>query len=223
MASKFMGKTYEKQSKKNAKQLAPNSPILCQSQKMLSQDSVAVQEHASIASEVARLLNPVIEQSINKAIAKLQIEISKISQHLDYSVFLSQKRKEFSNSCQQLVSLGINFALLYPAKLKKILPSGPRIFGYSSEAQRFVEQLVKHKNNNSLFPNISTILDHPSFLPQREHKGNRFERSRQVTQSITKEPSFSRDHKKRSRSRSPISHKSRSPLNSSEDDVVLES
>ncbi|OCT59364.1 hypothetical protein XELAEV_18000785mg [Xenopus laevis] len=143
---------------------------------MLSQESAVEQEHTATAAEVARLLNPVIEQAIDKSNDSqfsftkskgLEFEGNKILIFQDYSVKLSQKRKEFSNSCQQLVSLGINFALQYPAKLKMFLPFGPRIFGESSEAQHFVDHLGKHNNTNSL-PQISTLNRITHLLSHKE-------------------------------------------------------
>ncbi|OCT97363.1 hypothetical protein XELAEV_18009583mg [Xenopus laevis] len=168
MSSKFMGKTYEKQCKKNTKQLVPNAPISCQSQRMFSQDLIAEQEHTSIASEVARLLNPVIEQSIDKAIGKLQLEISKISQQL------GSHDKKFS-------------------ELKSTVSS---IYDDSFRAQRKIESLEKHTQE---------------LLLKVDDLENR-----------SRHPTFSRDLKQRSRSRSPISHKERSPLISSEEDTMLE-
>ncbi|OCT57214.1 hypothetical protein XELAEV_18003859mg [Xenopus laevis] len=151
MSSKFMGKTYEKQGKKTTKLQGPSSPLLCQPQKMIPHNSDADQEHALIAAEVARLLNPVIEQSIDKATGKLQMEISKISEHLGATT------KKFQSWNPQFL-----LYMMTQIELRR-------------EMNLWKKQLGKHKNTNSPSPNISTNPDHSSFLPQREHKGNGFE------------------------------------------------
>ncbi|OCT61940.1 hypothetical protein XELAEV_18047973mg [Xenopus laevis] len=69
MAAKFNGRTYEKSHKKNSRLLDTETSKSWQSQKSLSQKLDSGKDFSLIANEVARLINPVIEMAINKAVA----------------------------------------------------------------------------------------------------------------------------------------------------------
>uniref|UniRef100_A0A1B8Y7V1 Uncharacterized protein n=1 Tax=Xenopus tropicalis TaxID=8364 RepID=A0A1B8Y7V1_XENTR len=165
MASKTNVKTYEKGYRKNGKQQDSDASNISLPHKPTSLKTPLTEDYSLFAVEVARLINPVIEVTIEKAIDKLQINITNIFEQLnqpretiqkvkmldlegkrilifqDYSFFLSQKRKEFSKVCQALINSNINFSLMYPAKLKIVLPSGTRIFNDPLEASTFVNYL----------------------------------------------------------------------------------
>ncbi|OCT58782.1 hypothetical protein XELAEV_18001734mg [Xenopus laevis] len=173
-STKANSKTYEKPNKKNGKQqdFDTNSTS---SYKPASPKFSLSDDYSLIAAEVARLINPVIETTISKAIDKLQIKISNISEKLsthdkrfDYSLLLSQKRKEFSKTCDSLANLQVNFSLMYPAKLKIFLPSGARVFSDPGEAYTFTYHLEKKKSGN--FAPV-THLTQRAALPQKIRDG----------------------------------------------------
>ncbi|OCT75376.1 hypothetical protein XELAEV_18030555mg [Xenopus laevis] len=82
MATRFNGKTYEEAHKKSLKSLESDSSIPRHSQEIPSQKSDTREDYSLIPKEVARLINPVIESTINTAVEKLLLEIGKISQQL---------------------------------------------------------------------------------------------------------------------------------------------
>ncbi|OCT55404.1 hypothetical protein XELAEV_18002434mg [Xenopus laevis] len=80
--SKANGRTYEKANRKFRKQQDSDTNNTSLSQKPASLRSALSDDYSLIAAEVARLINPVIESSIAKAIDKIQIKISNISEKL---------------------------------------------------------------------------------------------------------------------------------------------
>ncbi|OCT89975.1 hypothetical protein XELAEV_18018590mg [Xenopus laevis] len=82
MSSKANGKTYEKGNRKYGKQQDSDVNSTPLSHKSASSRPLLSEDFSLIAAEVARLINPVIEVTIEKAIGKLQIKISDISNKL---------------------------------------------------------------------------------------------------------------------------------------------
>ncbi|OCT94522.1 hypothetical protein XELAEV_18012195mg, partial [Xenopus laevis] len=188
MSSKANGKAYEKANKKNLKlQDRDTNSIFLSHNSALTRTSLS-DDYSLIAAEVARHFNPVIESTIRNKILIFQ----------DYSLLLSQKRKEFSKTCQSLANLHINLALLYPAKLKIFLPSGARVFSDPREAHTFVSHMEK-KNNGNLA--LVTPSNSKCGSPPKDQRWKRYDTPRQSR--------FSKDSKSsqvqtKSRSRSPL-------------------
>uniref|UniRef100_A0A1B8Y4Y0 Uncharacterized protein n=1 Tax=Xenopus tropicalis TaxID=8364 RepID=A0A1B8Y4Y0_XENTR len=82
MASKTNVKTYEKGYRKNGKQQDSDASNISLPHKPTSPKTPLTEPHSLIAAEVARLINPGIEVTIEKAIDKLQINITNISEQL---------------------------------------------------------------------------------------------------------------------------------------------
>ncbi|OCT56176.1 hypothetical protein XELAEV_18000711mg [Xenopus laevis] len=110
-------------------------------------------------------------------------------------------RAEFSKTCQSLANLHINFALMYPAKLKIFLPSGARVFGDPREAHTFVSHMEKKNSGNLAL--IKERYDTP--------RQSRFSKDSKPSQVQTKS---------RSRSRSPLPPRTGSLPHSSEEDMI---
>ncbi|OCT72064.1 hypothetical protein XELAEV_18035042mg [Xenopus laevis] len=217
MSSKAHGKTYEKTNRKYGKQQDSDTNSTS-SQKSSPLRSSLSDDYSLIAAEVARLINPVIEFTIDKAVDKLQIKISSILEKLS----IQDKRlreiedAEFSKSCQSLANLHINFALMYPAKLKIFLPSGARVFSDPEEAHSFTSHLEK---NNSGNPASVTTSISKFGSPPKDQRWKRYDVSRQSRLS-TDLKSSQVQTKSRSRSRSPLPPRAGSLPLSSEDDMI---
>ncbi|OCT82956.1 hypothetical protein XELAEV_18025491mg, partial [Xenopus laevis] len=82
MSSKANGKTYEKANKKNVKLQDRDTNSIFLSHNSAPTRTSLSDDYSLIAAEVARLINPVIESTISKAIDKLQIKIISISEKL---------------------------------------------------------------------------------------------------------------------------------------------
>ncbi|OCT85214.1 hypothetical protein XELAEV_18023378mg [Xenopus laevis] len=205
MSTKANSKTYDKANKKNGKQQDFDT-ISTSSRKPASPKSSLSDDYSLIAAEVARLINPVIETTISKAIDKLQIKISNISENSLHMI----KYLEFSKTCQSLANLHVNFSLLYPDKLKIFLPSGARVFSDPGEAFTFISHLKK-KNGGNFAP--------VSGSPPKDQRWKRYD--------IPRQSKFSNDlkatqvqTKSRSRSRSPLPPRTGSLPHSSEEDMI---
>ncbi|OCT57846.1 hypothetical protein XELAEV_18002936mg, partial [Xenopus laevis] len=234
------GKTYKKANRKNVKQQDSDTNSTSLSHKSAPHRSSLSDDYSLIAAEVARLINPVIETTIGKAIDKLQIKISDISGKLsthdkrfreiedavsqiqdktidslsridslekqNYSLFLSQKRKEFSQTCQSLANQYINFSLMYPARLKIFLPSGAIVFSNPGEASTFTSHLEKKSIGNF----VSETTSNSRFSsPPKDQRWKKYEKPRQSK--------FSNDSLQagsRSRSRSPLPPRTSNPPHS---------
>lgn len=82
------------------------------------------------------------------------------------------------------MSLNINFSLLYPAKLKIVLPTGTGIFSDPKEATHFVQQLeTRHLNNPRHTQPTSNSLGSDS-LSQKDKR----EKTGKVSSAISMEP-----------------------------------
>ncbi|OCT58541.1 hypothetical protein XELAEV_18001989mg [Xenopus laevis] len=114
MSSKANGKTYEKANKKNVKLQDMDTNSIFLSHNSAPTRISLSDDYSLIAAEVARLINPVIETTISKAIDKLQEKNSDISGKLSTH-----------------------------DKLKIFLTSGARIFSDPGEASAFTSQLEK--------------------------------------------------------------------------------
>ncbi|OCT94596.1 hypothetical protein XELAEV_18012277mg [Xenopus laevis] len=135
---------------------------------------------------------------------------------IDYSLFLSQKRKEFSKTCQSLANLHFIFSLMYPAKLKIFLPSGARIFSDSGEAHTFTSHLEK-KNSGNLASVTTSNSNGGS--PPKDQRWKRYDIPRQSKFSNDLKPSQVQT-KSRSRSRSALPPRTGSLPHSSEEDMI---
>ncbi|OCT57424.1 hypothetical protein XELAEV_18003493mg [Xenopus laevis] len=186
MSSKANGKTYERINRKNGKQQDSDTNNTSLSHKSASSRPSLSEDYSLIAAELARLLNPVIEATIEKAIDKFQSKISEISVKLSAhdkrfgeientvsqiqdETFDSITRieKEFSKTCQSLANLHIKFSLMYPAKLKNVMPSGARIFSDPREAYAFVSLLEKKSFGKFPSDSAPNLKDGPSTKDQR--------------------------------------------------------
>ncbi|OCT86412.1 hypothetical protein XELAEV_18020095mg [Xenopus laevis] len=212
MATRFNGKTYEKAHKKSLKSLESDSSIPRHSQEIPSQKSDTREDYSLIAEEVARLINPVIESTINTAVDKLQFSIKR--------PLLDQGH--YSNVSDQMV-----FYTIFdkrPFGLKRCCNAlGPikAVLSKTVEASLFVHQLENKWLNSS--KSIRPIPNPPKLsLKETKGIGSRKDHS---TQGPSKEPrcDLGGTQRSRSRSRSPFSSIKISPPPSSEDDVMFES
>lgn len=76
-----------------------------------------------------------------RRVKELKIESNKILIFQDYSAALSQKRREFSPICKELIQRNIRFTMMYPAKLKITYEGAPRILETLQEAQEFLSTM----------------------------------------------------------------------------------
>ncbi|OCT97887.1 hypothetical protein XELAEV_18010120mg [Xenopus laevis] len=171
-----------------------------------------------IAAEVARLINPVIETTIGKAIDKLQIKISDISGKLsthdkrfeEIEDAVSQIQDKTIDPLSRIDSLEKQTQEL---KLKIFLPSGARVFTDPGEASTFTSQLEKKSIGNL----VSDTTSNTKFsVPPKDQRWKRYEKLHQSSFSIDSISSG----KSRSRSRSPRSPRTSNPPHSSEEDMI---
>uniref|UniRef100_A0A1B8Y9V7 Uncharacterized protein n=1 Tax=Xenopus tropicalis TaxID=8364 RepID=A0A1B8Y9V7_XENTR len=211
MASKTNVKTYEKGYRKNGKQQDSDASNISLPHKPTSLKTPLTEDYSLIAAEVARLINPVIEVTIEKAIDKLQINIINIFEQLsnhekrldefdltDYSLFLSQKSKVFSKVCQVLINRNINFSLMYPAKLKIFLPSGTRVFNDPLEASTFVNYLERKEVTKT---SLDGKIDNTTKIHSNSQRACKYDKPRHSKISEELKPTTLQTHSN-SRSRS---------------------
>ncbi|OCU00979.1 hypothetical protein XELAEV_18006758mg, partial [Xenopus laevis] len=183
--SKANGRTYEKANRKFGKQQDSDTNNTSLSQKPASLRSALSDDYSLIAAEVARLINPVIESSIAKAIDKIQIKITNISEKL------STHDKRFGE-IEDVVSQLQDDMIDSSSKLNSI-------FGDPGEAHTFTSHLEKKNSGN--FASVTTSSNIGP--PPKDQRWRRYDIPRQtklsndlkVTQVQTKS---------RSRSRSPL-------------------
>ncbi|OCU02819.1 hypothetical protein XELAEV_18008589mg, partial [Xenopus laevis] len=238
MSSKANGKTYEKANKKNVKLQDRDTNSIFLSHNSAPTRTSLSDDYSLIVAEVARLINLVIETTISKAMDKLQEKISDISgklstydkrfgeiedtvsqiqeeridslSRIDSLERQTQELKEFSQTCQSLANLHINFSLMYPARLKIFLTSGTRIFSDPREASAFTSQLEK-KNIGNLVTQTKSNSKFSS--PPKDQRWKRYENPRQTKFSNDSIPSQIQT-KSRSRSRSPLPPRTSNPPHS---------
>ena len=72
---------------------------------------------------------------------------SRISLYPDFSPELSKRRAEFTPVKRNLLKSNITYALLYPARLRIMTPSGPQLFNSPRKAVQWLEENRTHKEH----------------------------------------------------------------------------
>ncbi|OCT67193.1 hypothetical protein XELAEV_18038475mg [Xenopus laevis] len=152
MSSKANGKTYKKANGKYGKQQDLDTQ---KSQKSAPLGSFLSDDYSLIAVEVARLINPVIEPTIGKAIDKLQNKISNISKKLsiydkrfgEIEDAVSQIQDETIDSLSRIDILEKQTQEL-KLKLDDLDPLKTRVFSNPSEALKITSHLEKKNAGN---------------------------------------------------------------------------